>query len=136
MKRRSVTRKRPRFLILTTHSPTTNRQLPCWVFTGTRRPSMQQNRLSDYRTENTASCTSTWAAHTSQPRIGSLRYRVSRRPLNSIPRKNPHPTTQRFAPYVWATSLNAANWYEEVLRRNPNRTDKQDLLNRISTLRR
>jgi hypothetical protein len=32
--------------------------------------------------------------------------------------------------------LNAANWYEEVLRRNPNRTDKQDLLNRISTLRR
>jgi tetratricopeptide (TPR) repeat protein len=30
----------------------------------------------------------------------------------------------------------AATWFEEVLRRNPNRADKQDLLNRISALRR
>lgn len=30
----------------------------------------------------------------------------------------------------------AANWYEEVLRRNPSRRDKQELLNRIQTLRR
>jgi tetratricopeptide (TPR) repeat protein len=30
----------------------------------------------------------------------------------------------------------SAHWYEETLRRNPNRTDKQDLLNLISTLRR
>jgi tetratricopeptide (TPR) repeat protein len=29
----------------------------------------------------------------------------------------------------------AAHWYEEALRRNPNRTDKQDLLDMISTLR-
>jgi S1-C subfamily serine protease len=32
--------------------------------------------------------------------------------------------------------LDAAHWYEEALRRNPNRTDKQDLLNSISVLRR
>jgi tetratricopeptide (TPR) repeat protein len=32
--------------------------------------------------------------------------------------------------------LDSAHWYEEVLRRNPNRTDKQDILNSISILRR
>lgn len=32
--------------------------------------------------------------------------------------------------------VDAAHWYEEVLRRNPDRTDKQDILNLISTLRR
>jgi len=32
--------------------------------------------------------------------------------------------------------LDAAHWFEEVLRRDPNRTDKQDVLNLISTLRR
>ena len=32
--------------------------------------------------------------------------------------------------------LDSAHWYEEVLRRNPNRRDKQDILNLISTLRR
>jgi tetratricopeptide (TPR) repeat protein len=32
--------------------------------------------------------------------------------------------------------LDSARWYEEVLRRNPNRTDKQQILNLISTLRR
>jgi tetratricopeptide (TPR) repeat protein len=32
--------------------------------------------------------------------------------------------------------LDSAHWYEEVLRRNPNRTDKQELLDRISALRR
>jgi tetratricopeptide (TPR) repeat protein len=31
--------------------------------------------------------------------------------------------------------LDAARWFEEALRRNPNRTDKQDLINRISALR-
>jgi tetratricopeptide (TPR) repeat protein len=31
--------------------------------------------------------------------------------------------------------LDAAHWYEEALRRNPNRTDKQDILKSISTLR-
>jgi tetratricopeptide (TPR) repeat protein len=31
--------------------------------------------------------------------------------------------------------LDAAHWYEEALRRNPNRTDKQDILNLISLLR-
>jgi tetratricopeptide (TPR) repeat protein len=31
--------------------------------------------------------------------------------------------------------IDAAQWYEEVLRRNPNRTDKQDILRRISVLR-
>jgi tetratricopeptide (TPR) repeat protein len=31
--------------------------------------------------------------------------------------------------------LDAAHWYEEVLRRNPNRTDKQDILRFISALR-
>jgi hypothetical protein len=29
----------------------------------------------------------------------------------------------------------AANWYEEALRRNPNRTDKEDLRQRIQALR-
>jgi len=32
--------------------------------------------------------------------------------------------------------VDAAHWYEEVLKRNPARTDKQELLNRIATLRR
>jgi tetratricopeptide (TPR) repeat protein len=32
--------------------------------------------------------------------------------------------------------LDATHWYEEVLRRNPNRADKQDIVNLISTLRR
>lgn len=32
--------------------------------------------------------------------------------------------------------LDSAHWYEEALRRNPNRTDKEDLLNLISTFRR
>jgi tetratricopeptide (TPR) repeat protein len=31
--------------------------------------------------------------------------------------------------------LDAAHWYEEALRRNPNRTDKQDILKLISKLR-
>ncbi len=31
--------------------------------------------------------------------------------------------------------LDAAHWYEEALRRNPQRTDKQDLLNLITSLR-
>lgn len=30
----------------------------------------------------------------------------------------------------------AARWYEEVLRRNPSRSDRQELLQRIETLRR
>ena len=38
---------------------------------------------------------------------------------------------QRLALY-----LDSAHWYEEALRRNPKRTDKQDLLNLISILRR
>ncbi len=33
------------------------------------------------------------------------------------------------------TYLDSAHWYEEALRRNPNRTDKQDLLNLIALLR-
>jgi tetratricopeptide (TPR) repeat protein len=33
-------------------------------------------------------------------------------------------------------SLDAARWYEEALRRNPNRTDRQEVLNRIAALRR
>ena len=33
-------------------------------------------------------------------------------------------------------NLDAAHWYEEALKRNPNRTDKQDILNSISALRR
>jgi hypothetical protein len=33
-------------------------------------------------------------------------------------------------------SLDAAHWYEEVLRRNPSRRDKQDILKLIETLRR
>ena len=32
--------------------------------------------------------------------------------------------------------IDAARWYEEVLKRNPGRTDRQELLNRIATLRR
>lgn len=32
--------------------------------------------------------------------------------------------------------LDAAHWYEEVLKRDPNRTDKQEILDRISALRR
>ncbi|HEY6347155.1 MAG TPA: hypothetical protein VIX37_07680 [Candidatus Sulfotelmatobacter sp.] len=32
--------------------------------------------------------------------------------------------------------VDAARWYEEVLRRNPGRTDRQDLLSRIAALRR
>ncbi len=32
--------------------------------------------------------------------------------------------------------IDAAHWYEEVLRRNPNRSDRQELLQRIDTLRR
>ena len=31
--------------------------------------------------------------------------------------------------------LDAAKWYEEVLRRNPNYPEKQDILNRIERLR-
>jgi tetratricopeptide (TPR) repeat protein len=33
-------------------------------------------------------------------------------------------------------SLDAARWYEEVLKRNPARTDRQQLLNLIALLRR
>jgi tetratricopeptide (TPR) repeat protein len=31
--------------------------------------------------------------------------------------------------------LDSAHWYEEAMRRNPNRTDKQELLNRVGALR-
>lgn len=52
-------------------------------------------------------------------------------------------STDDAAPYNVAICLvrmglyrDAASWYEEVLRRNPNHKDRQDILNRIAALRR
>jgi tetratricopeptide (TPR) repeat protein len=51
-------------------------------------------------------------------------------PTSDAPAYNVALCLQRLGIY-----LDAAQWYEEVLRRNPNRTDKQDLLSRIAMLK-
>jgi hypothetical protein len=62
-------------------------------------------------------------------------------PAELVPRC-PKPADSRFVRYSFPKfgrlgfSLDAARWYEELLRRDPNRTDRQDLLNRIAALRR